>query len=132
MKLTRSIDYLSMPTKTSYIYDVLNEQTFTVDVKARSMDERTFQLVLTETNPGKKDILTEKSWSKKALEPEDIVLQNYLVPTVNTTLIKCRYFLEMHFSHSGLLVSEEIPKIVFPIYMFAPSISEDFHRTEAP
>jgi hypothetical protein len=132
MKLTRSIEYLSMPTKTKYIYDVLNEQTFNVDVKARMVEDKTLQLVLTEANAGKKVVLSENPWNNKALEPEDIVLQSYLVPTVNTSLIKCRYFLEVSFAHSGLGVSEEIPKIVFPIYLFAPEIKEDFHRTEAP
>ena len=28
VKLVRSIEYLSLPTKTEYLYDVLNEETF--------------------------------------------------------------------------------------------------------
>lgn len=95
------------------------------------IETRALQLVLIEAKPGEKVVMTENSWNKRALEPEDIVIQNYLVPTVNTTLIKCRYFLEVEFSHSGM-VSSDIPKVIFPIYMMAPEINEDLHKLEIP
>jgi len=40
LKLVRSIEYLSLPTKTEYIYDVLNEETFP-GVEARKYEEKT-------------------------------------------------------------------------------------------
>jgi len=62
------------------------------------------------------------------LEPEDVIMQNYLPPSVNTRLIKAHYFLEINFNHAGITFDDEIPKIVYPIYLFAPEINEDLHR----
>jgi len=71
-------------------------------------------------------------WNKMILEPEDIVLQDYLVPTVRGNLIKAQYFIEVSFTHAGLTLGSSIPKIVFPIYLFAPEIQMDLHHVSAP
>jgi len=132
VKLTRSIEYLSLPNTTSQIYDVLAEQRFE-GVPAHTILERDLQLVLGESiEGGDKQIIKENDWNKMLLEPEDIILQNYLVPTVSSNLIKCHYFIEVHFSHAGLTFNNEIPKIVFPIYMMAPEIKTDLHPMSAP
>jgi hypothetical protein len=87
---------LSLPDKSTHIYDVINEQKFDVNIPERKIEERTLQLVLNEANFDKKTILKENEWGRKMwLEPEDITLQNFLVPSVNTHLIKCHYFLEL-------------------------------------
>jgi len=59
------------------------------------------------------------------LEKEDVVLQDYLVPTVRGNLIKCLYFIEVSFTHAGLILGSGsvIPKIVFPVYMLAPDVN---------
>jgi len=59
------------------------------------------------------------------LEKEDVVLQDYLVPTVRGNLIKCLYFIEVSFTHAGLIFGSGsvIPKIVFPVYMLAPDVN---------
>jgi len=90
--------------------------------------KKTLQLVLNEVNQGNKAVITENEWNHMLLEPEDIILQNYLVPSVNTNLIKCRYFLEIEFKHAGITFNDEIPKIVYPIYIFATEINEDLHK----
>ncbi len=66
------------------------------------------------------------------LEKEDIILQDFLAPTVRGNLIKCLYFLEVSFTHAGLTMGSSIPKVVFPIYLFAPEINMVLHPIEAP
>jgi len=87
---------------------------------------------LGESIQGDKKIIKENEWNHMWLEPEDVILQNYLVPTVSTNLIKAHYFIEVHFSHAGITFNNEIPRVVFPIYMFAPEINEDLHKCSAP
>jgi len=131
VQFTRSIEYLSAPKDTTQIYCVLAEQIFE-GVGERMILEKTLSLALTEANAGHKTIIKENDWNNMLLEPEDVILQNYLVPSVNTNLIKSHYFLEVHFTHAGITFNDEIPKIVYPIYIFAPEINEDLHKMEAP
>jgi len=126
VKLVRSIEYLSLPTKTEYIYDVLNEETF-YGVQARKYEEKTLQLMLCDKKSGTREIVKENKWNSKEFELEDIVLQNYLPPSVNATLVKCHYFIELSFVHNAVTFVNEIPKIIFPIYLFAPEVTEYLH-----
>lgn len=131
VQLTRSIEWLSLPGETGHIYDVIAEQKYE-GVSANAIKDMTLQLVLGESIKGDKQIIKENEWNHMTLEPEDVILQNYLVPTVRTNLIKCHYFIEIHFNHAGITFNNEIPKIVFPIYMFAPEINVDLHKMSAP
>lgn len=71
-----------------------------------------------------KKIIKDHLIKKVALEAEDIVLQNHMLPSVSTNLIKCFYFLELQFDHGGL-ATNDIPKIVLPIFVFPQEITED-------
>lgn len=73
VRLTRSIEYLSLPGSVSQIYDVLTEQKFD-GVGERSLQERTFQIVVGESLPGDKKVIKENDWNHMFLEPEDIIL----------------------------------------------------------
>jgi hypothetical protein len=126
VQLTRSIEYLSFFGKTTNIRDVIVEQKFE-GVPANTILNRKMQLVLTENIKGDKLILKQNDWNKMILEPEDIILQDYLLPTVRGNLIKSLYFIEVSFTHAGLTLGSSIPKIVFPVYIFAPEISMDLH-----
>ncbi len=66
------------------------------------------------------------------LEPEDLFLQEHFLPTVRGNLIKSVYFLEVSFTHAGLTLGSSIPKVLFPIYMYAPEVKNNLHPMEIP
>jgi len=117
---------LSLPGKVSNIRDVVTENRFE-GVGANSIKEMNLNLLLSETIKEDKVVINENSWNHRILEKEDIVLQDYLVPTARGNLIKCLYFIEVSFTHAGLTLGSVIPKIVFPIYMLAPEINLVLH-----
>jgi hypothetical protein len=80
----------------------------------------------------KNKVVTKDHLIKKIpLEAEDVVIQNHLLPSVHTNLIQCFYFLELQFDHGGL-GTNDIPKIVLPIFVFPQEITEDLQQYQVP
>ncbi len=110
---------------------MLNETRYE-GIPANKKEGLTLKLELRRTKEGDKFMIKENSWNQMLLEPEDLILQDFLVPTVKGTLIRCLYFIEIIFTHAGITMGNEIPKIVFPIYMMVPDIKLDLHKMAAP
>ncbi len=94
---------------------------------ANVMEEKTVQIVLNETLLKNKKVTNTHMLKQTALEPEDVVMQNHMMPSVHTNLIQCFYFLELEFDHGGL-GTNNIPKVILPIFVFPMDVSEDLHQ----
>jgi len=62
---------------------------------------------------------------KKTLDPEVLILQELLVPTVHSDLINVNYFLEVHFGHKGMTFGSKLKPAVLPIYIYAPIVPKN-------
>jgi len=131
VQLVRVIDYLSMPGKVSQIRDVVAERRFD-GAAANTALETTLSLELRDTLQTDKQIVKQNDWNYMLLEPEDLFLQEHLLPTVRGNLIKSVYFFEVSFKHAGLTFGSSIPNILFPVYMFVPELKENLHLIEKP
>mmetsp|Transcript_25155 Transcript_25155/g.18942 ORF Transcript_25155/g.18942 Transcript_25155/m.18942 type:complete len:88 (-) Transcript_25155:312-575(-) len=75
-------------------------------VKALTKEEVKLDLSILEKFCGKKYIKKVCKSKKKQYEPEDVILQNWLVPSIYTPFLECHYFLEVHFFLKGLVVKD--------------------------
>jgi hypothetical protein len=103
------VDYESLLEKTFNLRDVVQERKID-GVPANLVLDRDLDLLLDESAPGEKKALKEIYFT---LMPEDVFLEECLVPSVKGSLLKCNYFIEVSFTHAGL--GGSIPKIVLPI-----------------
>lgn len=122
--LMRQVEYEKKPTVIKKFRHFMNEEVLS-GVAANSQEERTVQMVINEGKFKEKKIVREHR--KVPLEAEDVILQNYMTPSVNTNLIKCFYYLEIITDHGGL-ATNDLPKIIFPIFVFPQEIAEDLQQ----
>ena len=60
---------------------------------------------------------------KRDLKPEDIAIQNQVVPTTSSSLINVRYFIEVYLIHRGMTFKSRVPPAVFEIKIHPASIN---------
>mmetsp|Transcript_1211 Transcript_1211/g.746 ORF Transcript_1211/g.746 Transcript_1211/m.746 type:complete len:122 (-) Transcript_1211:233-598(-) len=120
--LMRRIQAVSNYKNVIEIEEVLSEKTYH-GVPKNQAEERTLDIVLMEEKKGDKKIKKANVKKQKPYEPEDVVLQGHLVPSVDIPKIRCHYFLKLTFNHSGIVLSNEIPDIVFPIHIHSANIA---------
>jgi hypothetical protein len=69
---------------------------------------------------------------KNTIDPEMIILQELLVPTVHSDLINVNYFLEIHFGHKGMTFGSKLKPAVLPIYIYAPIVPKSVLKFKKP
>jgi hypothetical protein len=60
---------------------------------------------------------------KRDLNPEDIAMQNQVVPTTSSSLINVRYFIEVYLIHKGMTFKSRVPPAVFEIKIHPASVN---------
>jgi len=68
------------------------------------------------------------------LAPENLALEDLMTPTINSKLVRCNYFILVHFEHAGITLGTgtSLPDIVMNLCLYPPSTTHRSMATTAP